>query len=31
MTIGELYIRQRDVLAIDYFERLAQIFVGDGS
>ena len=31
MTIGELYIRQGDTYqAIDYFERLAQIFVGDG-
>ena len=31
MTIGELYIRQGEtVQAIDYFERLAQIFVGDG-
>jgi len=31
MTIGELYIRQGDTFqAIDYFERLAQIFVGDG-
>src|SRR5690242_10604906 len=32
MTIGELYIRQGETFqAIDYFERLAQIFVGDGS
>ena len=31
MTIGELYIRQGETYqAIDYFERLAQIFVGDG-
>src|SRR6202140_727565 len=31
MTIGELYIRQGEPFqAIDYFERLAQIFVGDG-
>jgi len=31
MTIGELYIRQGEAFqAIDYFERLAQIFVGDG-
>src|SRR6516164_198593 len=31
MTIGELYIRQGQTFqAIDYFERLAQIFVGDG-
>src|SRR3989475_1072037 len=31
MTIGELYIRQCETFqAIDYFERLAQIFVGDG-
>jgi tetratricopeptide (TPR) repeat protein len=31
MTIGELYIRQGDTFqAMDYFERLAQIFVGDG-
>src|SRR6266566_1297824 len=31
MTVGELYIRQGETLqAIDYFERLAQIFVGDG-
>src|SRR5258707_15252014 len=31
MTVGELYIRQGDTFqAIDYFERLAQIFVGDG-
>jgi tetratricopeptide (TPR) repeat protein len=31
MTIGELYIRQGETLqAIDYFERLAQLFVGDG-
>jgi pilus assembly protein FimV len=31
MTIGELYIRQGETFqAIDYFERLAQIFVGDG-
>ena len=31
MTIGELYIRQGESFqAIDYFERLAQIFVGDG-
>jgi pilus assembly protein FimV len=31
MTIGELYIRQGEThQAIDYFERLAQIFVGDG-
>src|SRR3981189_587143 len=31
MTIGELYIRQGETFqAIDYFEPLAQIFVGDG-
>src|SRR6201993_5281337 len=31
MSIGELYIRQGETFqAIDYFERLAQIFVGDG-
>src|ERR1700724_3596043 len=31
MTIGELYIRQGETFqAIDYFERLAQIFLGDG-
>ena len=31
MTIGELYIRQGETSqATDYFERLAQIFVGDG-
>ena len=31
ITIGELYIRQGETFqAIDYFERLAQIFVGDG-
>ena len=31
MTIGELYIRQGETFqAIDYFERLAQIFAGDG-
>src|SRR5215467_12142425 len=31
MTIGELYIRQGETFqAIEYFERLAQIFVGDG-
>jgi len=31
MTIGELYIRQGETIqAIDYFERLAQLFVGDG-
>src|SRR5467141_3278551 len=31
MTIGELYIRQGETFqAMDYFERLAQIFVGDG-
>jgi pilus assembly protein FimV len=31
MTVGELYIRQVETFqAIDYFERLAQIFVGDG-
>jgi tetratricopeptide (TPR) repeat protein len=31
MTIGELYIRQGETFqAIDYFERLAQIFVDDG-
>jgi len=31
VTIGELYIRQGETFqAIDYFERLAQIFVGDG-
>src|SRR5438128_11157364 len=31
MTIGELYIRQGETFqAIDYVERLAQIFVGDG-
>src|SRR5262249_4407334 len=31
MTIGELYIRQGETFqAIDYFERLPQIFVGDG-
>src|SRR5437667_2747193 len=31
MTIGELYIRQGETFqAIDYFERLAQIFVCDG-
>ena len=31
MTVGELHIRQGETFqAIDYFERLAQIFVGDG-
>src|SRR5258708_8619612 len=31
MTVGEVYIRQGETFqAIDYFERLAQIFVGDG-
>jgi tetratricopeptide (TPR) repeat protein len=31
MTIGELHIRQGETFrAIEYFERLAQIFVGDG-
>jgi tetratricopeptide (TPR) repeat protein len=31
MTIGELYIRQGETFqAIDYFERLAQLFVTDG-
>src|SRR5256884_3613931 len=31
MTVGELYIRQGETFqAIDYFQRLAQIFVGDG-
>src|SRR5229473_457972 len=31
MTIGELYIRQGEThQAIDYFERLAQLFVSDG-
>ncbi len=31
MTIGELYIRQGETFhAMDYFERLAQIFVNDG-
>ncbi|HVS87712.1 MAG TPA: tetratricopeptide repeat protein [Candidatus Acidoferrum sp.] len=31
MTIGELYIRQGETFqAIEYFERLAQLFVGDG-
>src|ERR1700723_1967842 len=31
MTVGELYIRQGETFqAIDYFERLAQLFVGDG-
>jgi tetratricopeptide (TPR) repeat protein len=31
MTIGELYIRQGETFqAMDYFERLAEIFVGDG-
>src|SRR2546429_2876366 len=31
MTVGELYIRQGETFqAIDYFERSAQIFVGDG-
>src|SRR6202051_4454773 len=31
MTIGDLYIRQGETFqAIEYFERLAQIFVGDG-
>ena len=31
MTVGELFIRQGETFqAIDYFERLAQIFVGDG-
>ena len=31
MTIGELYIRQGETFqAIDYFERLAQLFIGDG-
>src|ERR1700745_2324369 len=31
MTIGELYIRQGETFqAIEYFERLGQIFVGDG-
>src|SRR5437016_13677953 len=30
MTVGERYIRQGETFqAIDYFERLAQIFVGD--
>ena len=31
MTIGELYIRQGETFqAVEYFERLAQLFVGDG-
>jgi len=31
MTVGELYIRQGETIqAIDYFERLAQLFVSDG-
>ena len=31
MTIGELYIRQGETFqAMDYFERLAQLFVNDG-
>src|SRR5258706_16278662 len=31
MTIGELYIRQGETFqAIDYFERLAQFFAGEG-
>jgi len=31
MTIGELYIRQGETFqAIEYFERLAQLFVSDG-
>jgi tetratricopeptide (TPR) repeat protein len=31
MTIGELYIRQGETIqAIEYFERLAQLFVSDG-
>jgi pilus assembly protein FimV len=31
MTIGELYIRQGETIqAIDYFERLAQLFMTDG-
>jgi len=31
MTIGELYIRQGETIqAIDYFERLAQLFMSDG-
>jgi len=31
MTIGELYIRQGETFqAIDYFERLAQLFMSDG-
>lgn len=31
MTVGELFIRQGETFqAIEYFERLAQIFVGDG-
>ncbi len=31
MTVGELYIRQGETFqAIDYFERLAQLFVSDG-
>jgi tetratricopeptide (TPR) repeat protein len=31
MTIGELYIRQGETFqAIEYFERLAQLFFGDG-
>jgi tetratricopeptide (TPR) repeat protein len=31
MTVGELYIRQGETFqAIDYFERLAQLFVADG-
>jgi tetratricopeptide (TPR) repeat protein len=31
MTVGELFIRQNEPRqAIEYFERLAQIFVGDG-
>src|SRR5258707_12413277 len=31
MTIGELYIRQGETFqAIEYFERLAQLFISDG-
>jgi len=31
MTIGDLYVRQGDTIqALEYFERLAQIYLGDG-
>lgn len=31
MTIGDLYVRQGDTFqALEYFERLAQVFLGDG-